>query len=220
MEAKVYNEEGKKSADLKLDEALFGLPWNADLVHQVVTALQENAREGIAHTKGRGDVRGGGKKPWKQKGTGRARHGSIRSPIWKGGGVAHGPTKDKVYGQKVNKKMKTKALLTLLSRKYRDGEVIFLTDLNLPTPKTKQVATVLSNLAGAAGAKTLAYKRGKRALVAVPEANTTVQKSFQNLGGALLRSVSDLNVLDLATYKHLVLVSPEKSLAKLSARKK
>ncbi len=220
MEAKVYNEEGKKSADLKLDEALFGLPWNADLVHQVVTALQENAREGIAHTKGRGEVRGGGKKPWKQKGTGRARHGSIRSPIWKGGGVAHGPTKDKVYGQKVNKKMKTKALLTLLSRKYRDGEVIFLTDLSLPTPKTKQASTILANLAGAAGAKTLAYKRGKRALVAVPEASLPVQKSFQNLGGALLRSVSDLNVLDLATYKHLVLVSPEKSLAKLSARKK
>lgn len=220
MEAKVYNEEGKKASDLKLDEALFGLPWNADLVYQVVTAMQENAREAIAHSKGRGEVRGGGKKPWKQKGTGRARHGSIRSPIWKGGGVTHGPTKDKAYGQKLNKKMKTKALYTLLSRKWRDGEVIFLSELNFSAPKTKQAAAALDALAKATKEKTISYKSGKRALVTVPSLTLPMKKSFSNLGGAMLRSAADLNALDLATYKHVVIVSPEQTLTKLAARQK
>lgn len=220
MEAKVYNEEGKKAADLKLDEAIFGLPWNADLVYQVITAMQENAREGIAHTKGRGEVRGGGKKPWKQKGTGRARHGSIRSPIWKGGGVTHGPTKDKTYGQKLNKKMKTKALYILLSRKWRDGEVIFLNELNFAAPKTKQAAATLNALAKATKEKTVAYKSGKRALITVPAMTVPMKKSFSNLGGTMLRSATDLNPLDLATYKHLVIVSPEQTLTKLAARQK
>ena len=106
METVIYNQAGKKAGDYKLDEALFGLPWNADLIYQVKTALEENARPTVAHAKGRGEVRGGGKKPWKQKGTGRSRHGSIRSPIWKGGGATHGPNKEKKFGQKVNKKIK------------------------------------------------------------------------------------------------------------------
>src|SRR5574343_932022 len=114
METQVYNQKGKSVGSLKLPEAVFGLKWNADLVHQVVTSMESTARTNVAHTKNRGDVRGGGKKPWQQKGTGRARHGSTRSPIWVGGGVTHGPRKDKNYERKVNRKMKAKALFTII----------------------------------------------------------------------------------------------------------
>src|SRR3954467_5139183 len=109
MESTVYNQKGKEVGKIQLAEQIFGLKWNADLVHQVVTSMESSARTNVAHTKNRGEVSGGGKKPWQQKGTGRARHGSIRSPIWVGGGVTHGPRKDKDYDRKINKKMKAKA---------------------------------------------------------------------------------------------------------------
>ncbi len=111
MEAPIYNTQGKKSGTLTLPENVFDVAWNDSLMHQVVTSMQANARVSIAHVKDRGEVSGGGKKPWRQKGTGRARHGSIRSPIWKGGGVTHGPTKNKDYSRKIPKKMRAKALL-------------------------------------------------------------------------------------------------------------
>ena len=104
--AKVYNQSGKEVGEIKLPANVFGLSWNADLVHQVITSMLSDSRVIYAHTKTRGQVSGGGKKPWQQKGTGRARHGSIRSPLWVGGGVTHGPRNDKDYSRKVNKKMK------------------------------------------------------------------------------------------------------------------
>src|SRR5574339_531192 len=103
MKTQVYKQDGSKSSEITLSEKLFGQKWNADLVHDVVTVMMGNARVSVADTKDRGEVRGGGKKPWKQKGTGRARHGSRRSPIWKGGGVAHGPRTEKSYGKKINR---------------------------------------------------------------------------------------------------------------------
>src|SRR3954462_9048133 len=129
MESPIYNAQGKKTGTVTLPESVFGVFWNDALMHQVVTSMHSNARPNVAHTKGRGEVRGGGRKPWQQKGTGRARHGSIRSPIWKGGGVTHGPRNEKVYARKINKGMRQKALLVALSRKAKDGEVILLESL-------------------------------------------------------------------------------------------
>src|SRR5688572_16302299 len=117
MEANIYNKEGKAIGKVQLPEELFGLPWNADLVHQVVVSMQSNARAPIAHTKTRAEVSGTNQKPWQQKGTGRARHGQRISPIWRGGGISHGPRNDRNFEKKINKKMRTKALFTVLSKK-------------------------------------------------------------------------------------------------------
>src|SRR3954466_2367188 len=108
MKTDIYNTEGKKAGSIDLPEAVFNQPWNNALIHQVVVSMQANARTNVAHTKDRGEVRGGGRKPWQQKGTGRARHGSIRSPIWKGGGVTHGPRNEKVFSRAIPKKMRAK----------------------------------------------------------------------------------------------------------------
>src|SRR6202161_3452071 len=126
MKTDIYNIEGKKAGSVELPESVFGVAWNDSLMHQVVTSMQDNARTNVAHTKNRGDVRGGGKKPWAQKGTGRARHGSIRSPIWCGGGVTHGPRNEKDFSRAIPKKMRAKALYIALSRKLRDGQIIFI----------------------------------------------------------------------------------------------
>ena len=220
MEAKVYNQAGKEAGTVTLPEKIFGLKWNADLVHQVVRAMQANARGPVAHTKDRGEVRGGGKKPWKQKGTGRARHGSIRSPIWKGGGATHGPRKERDYTQKINKKMKTKALFTLLSRKWRDGEVVLVENLDFAKPTTKTAFTALASLAKATGAEALAYKTGRRVLLSTPTVDKNTMLSFRNLDSVLSRSVMELNPVDVLTYRYLVLVAPEKSLALLEGKNK
>src|SRR5271168_1781178 len=135
METTIYNQEGKTAGEITLPKEIFGLPWNADLVHQVIHSMLSTRRTPVAHTKTRGEVRGGGKKPWQQKGTGRARHGSTRSPLWVGGGVTHGPRKDKNYDRKVNRKMKAKALYTLLSKKLRDGEILFMDKISFKEPK-------------------------------------------------------------------------------------
>src|SRR3990167_5709829 len=133
MEAVVYNTSGAENGRVSLPDEIFDVKWNAVLDHQVVVSMQGNARAMTAHTKTRGEVRGGGKKPWRKKGTGRARHGSIRSPLWVGGGVTHGPLKEKSYERKVNKKMRIKALYTVLSRKAKDGEIILLDALSFDT---------------------------------------------------------------------------------------
>ncbi len=143
MKADVYNLKNEVVGTVELPATVFGTKWNATLVQQVLEAQLANARQPWAHVMDRSEVRGGGKKPWRQKGTGRARHGSTRSPIWVGGGKAHGPRNDKDYSQKVNKKMKRVALFSVLSKKIKDGEVKIFDTLVVETPKTKTVASAL-----------------------------------------------------------------------------
>lgn len=218
LDIQVYDQNGKSASSIKAPEAIFGLKWNSDLVHQVVTSMRSSARDPWAHTKNRGDVRGGGKKPWKQKGTGRARHGSTRSPIWVGGGVAHGPRNDKNYDRKVNKKMKTKAIYTILSRKFRDGEVLFVDSLALSAPKTKEAALTLSKLGSISGFGELSTRRNNAALIAVPKIEANVKRGFSNMGNLEVMETRNINPLSLLQYKYVVMTSPEESIKMLSAK--
>ena len=142
LSADIWNAQGKKSGP-QLPENIFGVAWNESLMHQVVTSMQDNARTNVAHARGRGDVRGGGRKPWKQKGTGRARHSSIRSPIWRGGGVTHGPNKDENFSRMIPKKMRAKALFMALSKKQKDGEIVFVNSFDIEKPSTASAKKAL-----------------------------------------------------------------------------
>ena len=211
LSAVIYDRGGKKSGTINLPENIFGLPWNADLVHQVVVSMQGNARTPVAHTKDRSEVRGGGRKPWRQKGTGRARHGSSRSPIWVGGGVTHGPRNEKDYGRKINRKMRIKALYTVLSQKLKDGEVIFVSDLALKEPRTKEAQTALTALSSVTGNEGLTKKRHNAALVLLPEKNIATAKSFRNISSIMVDEVRNINPVKALKYKYLVIAGPEKA---------
>lgn len=209
MEAKVYDIKGKEKGKVSLPENIFGLPWNGDLVHQVVTSQQSNERITYAHTKDRSEVRGGGKKPWRQKGTGRARHGSSRSPIWAGGGITFGPRKEKKYDKKVNKKMRTKAVYTILSRKLKDGEIIFVDDLKTTEPKTKEAKAIVDALAKVEGAEKLATKTVNTAMVLLNERDLDTAKSFRNLPGLFVEEARNMNPVNLLSYKYIVMSHPD-----------
>lgn len=212
MEAKIYDINAKEKGKLTLRPELFGLPWNADLVHQVVTSLNSSKRKSIAHTKTRGEVRGGGKKPWQQKGTGRARHGSSRSPIWVGGGVTHGPRNDKNFERKVSKKMKSKAFFTILSRKFKDGEILFVDSISLKEPKTKLAIAAIKSLSGVKGFEKLFLKKKNATLVALASKSKEIEKSMSNLGNIEVKEARNLDPLSLMKYKYLVIENPEAAL--------
>ncbi len=218
MNAKIYSVEGKEAGSIALPEAVFGVAWNPDMVHEVVTGMQANARAGTAHTKDRSEVRGGGKKPWKQKGTGRARHGSRRSPIWSGGGIAHGPRSDKDYSVKINKKVRAKALASVLSKKFTDNEVIFVDALAMTEPKTKAAKAVLASLATAAGQAQLATKRKNAAVVVLSSRDLATEKSFRNFGNIEVVQAKDINPVDLLTYKYVVVSHPVATVEILAGR--
>jgi large subunit ribosomal protein L4 len=218
METTVFNQAGKSAGSVTLPEAVFGVAWNPDLVHEVVVAMQSNARAGTAKVKDRSEVSGGGKKPWRQKGTGRARHGSRRSPIWVGGGVSHGPTNEKDFSKKLNKKVKQKALASTLSRKHADGEVVFVESLTFAAPKTADAKATLAAIAQGADKAELATKRANAALVVLPERNEAVEKSFRNFGNVEVAQAKDINPVDLLTYKFVLVSEPEKALEVLSTR--
>ena len=218
MEAKVYSTDGKESGKVTLSETVFAAPWNADLVHEVVVSMQSNARAGTADVKDRGEVRGGGKKPWRQKGTGRARHGSSRSPIWAGGGVAHGPTSEKDYSRKINKNVRAKALAAVLSKKYEDGEILFVEGLSFAAPKAADAKKALIALSGIAGNKALSTKRKNAALIVLSSRNEETEKSFQNFGNVRVVQAKDVNPVELLTYKHVIVTEPMASVETLSRR--
>lgn len=220
LEATVYTTEGKKAGTIQLPEAIFGLSWNADLVHQVVTGMQANARLSSAHAKDRSEVRGGGRKPWKQKGTGRARHGSSRSPIWRKGGVTHGPRNEKDYSVAIPKKMRVKALATILAKKYQDGGVLFIDTLSMPEIKAKLAKDTLGKLGAIGGYESVASRRNNNALIALSKADAKVKKSFQNFGNVSVTTTKELNALDVMKYKTLVVVEPKDAVAALEAKLK
>lgn len=218
MEATVYSQTGKESKKISLPEGVFGLPWNADLVHQVMQSMMSNARTPVAHTKNRGEVRGGGKKPWQQKGTGQARHGSRRSPIWVGGGVTHGPRNDKDYSRKVNKKMKAKALYTLLSAKWKKGQILFVDNFTFAAPKTKDARAAIVSLSKVAGMSDLATRRKNTAYVALSAKNEAVEKSFANFSNLEVNEIRNMNPLDLLKYKYVVIANPAEGLAHIAGK--
>lgn len=214
----MYTRDGKETGDVTLPETVFGVAWNPNLVHEVVIGMQSNARTGTAHTKDRSEVRGGGKKPWKQKGTGRARHGSSRSPIWTGGGVTFGPRSEKDYSVKINKKVRAKALAAVLSKKLADQEVLFVDSLSMEEPKTKDAKAVLAALAKGAGQASLATKRKNAALVVLAERNLATEKSFRNFGNIEVTQAKDINPVDLLTYKYVVVADAPSSVEILEKR--
>lgn len=218
METQIYNQKGKSVGKFELPESIFGVPWNGDLVHQVVTAMQANARTPVAHTKDRSDVRGGGKKPWKQKGTGRARHGSSRSPIWKGGGVTHGPRNEKSYDQKINKKMKAKALYTVLSEKLRKGQLLFVEELNLKAIKTKDAVAVMKDLSSIKGFERMVGGKKPNTYISVPAKGDILKKSFANIGTVEIDEVRNMNPVDLLSFRYIIISQPTESVAFLGGK--
>ena len=218
MNTKIYTREGAESGSITLPEAVFGVALNPDLVHEVVVGMQANARAGTAHTKDRSEVRGGGKKPWKQKGTGRARHGSRRSPIWTGGGVTFGPRNEKDFSVKINKKVKAKALACVLSKKLADNEVFFVDSLAMEEPKTKDAKVVIAALAKGTGVESLATKRKNAAIVVLADRSLATEKSFRNFGNIEVVMAKDINPVELLTYKYVVVADAKSSVEVLSSR--
>jgi len=208
LEAQIYNQDGKGVEKIQLPANIFGLSWNADLVHQVVVSLMSNKRANIAHTKDRSEVSGGGKKPWQQKGLGRARHGSTRSPIWVHGGVAHGPRNEKNFDRKVNKKMKAKALFTILSKKFKDGEVFFLDTLKTSVPKAKEGLNILKNLSQIKGGEYILAKRENSTYIAVMQKDLNLDRSLRNFSNIKLDEFRNINPLDVLNYKYLIIDNP------------
>ena len=194
MLVKTYDQSGKEVGQTRLPSEIFDVKVNPDLVHQVVISQMSNKRTVIASTKDRAQVRGGGKKPWRQKGTGRARHGSRRSPIWKGGGVTFGPTKERNFEKKINKKMRRKALLMVLSAKAKNNFLLVLEKLTLEKPKTKLMAEVINKLP----------IKGSSLLV-LPELEKDIIRAARNIPNTATVEARNLNALDLLSFKYLVI---------------
>lgn len=215
--AKIYNQKGAEMGTIDLPAKVFAAKWRADLVHQVVESMRSNKRAGTADTKDRGEVRGGGRKPWKQKGTGRARHGSSRSPIWVGGGVTHGPLAEKNYKRKVSKSMRAQALFSVLSKKLKDGEIIFVDTLEVPKINTKEAVSAINNLIKAGNLKNTNTRKPK-ILTALWERNEKTEKSLRNIPTLDIVFLKNINPLDVLNYKYLMIEKPTESVAFLENR--
>ncbi|SRR5258708_3746645 len=198
MQADVFNLNNEKVGTVELPVNIFGAKWSPVLVKQVLEAQMANRRSPWAHAKGRSEVRGGGIKPWRQKGTGRARHGSIRSPIWVGGGKSHGPVKERDYSQKVNKKMKRTALFSVLSKKAKDGQVKVFESLTVDAPKTKVLASALNLI--------LNMKKGAKrfdVLLVGGMTNKNLARASFNLQKTKALDPESLNIQDVLNHKNI-----------------
>jgi len=213
MKIDTYNQKGEKAGQTELCPEVFGVKLNQDLVHQVAVSQMANQRQGTAHVKDRGEVSGGGKKPWRQKGTGRARHGSTRSPIWRGGGAAFGPTNEKNFKKIIPKKMRKKALFMILSEKVKNNLLLILDSLELENPsKTKMMKQVLDNLFE----KNQEIKKSRKPetiLLALPEKDENIFRAARNISKVAIIEARNLNVLDLLNYKYLLM--PKEAVKKI-----
>ena len=220
IKVNVYNQKGESVGDMKLSDKVFGVKANEVLVHQVMVAQMGNERQVLAHTKGRSEVRGGGRKPWRQKGTGRARAGSIRSPIWRGGGVTFGPKSDKNYSKNINKKMRQKAMFMVLSDKVKGESLVVLDDLKVEEYKTKVFDKILSGLEKKVLKKkdvkkqAVSKEKGKKevktkrsVLIINDKKNDKVKRSSSNLRGVKIINLENINILDLLKYRDLIVTS-------------
>lgn len=193
MTAEVFDQRNKKAGTIELADGVWGVKWNPRLVHQVLTSERSSARRPLAHTKGRGEVRGGGRKPWAQKHTGRARHGSTRSPLWVGGGVTHGPRKDRDFERKVNKKMKRAAIRAVLSKKFKDDEIRIIDTLRLDAPKTKAAAAFLKN-----------FFETRQSILFIPaKDDKTFVRAARNIPKTEIMKADSLNLYGCLAHKYI-----------------
>lgn len=187
----LFNKEGQKVGDIQLSENVFGAPINTHAMHQVVVAQLANKRQGTQSAKTRAEVSGGGIKPWRQKGTGRARQGSTRSPQWTHGGIVFAP-KPRDYSMSIPKKMKRVAMKSALSSKVADNNIVVLESLELSAPKTKEIVSMLNAL------------DVKKTLIVTAEVNENVYKSARNIEGVTVLPVNNINVYDLLKYEKFI----------------
>lgn len=211
MKIPIYTQEGKIVGELEISPEIFGVGVKNFVIHQAVVAQMANARVALGHTKTRGEVSGGGKKPWKQKGTGRARHGSIRSPIWRGGGITFGPLSNRNFSQKLNRKVKRQAICMALSDKVAEKSLLVIDNLDLAEKRTKAVAGIL---------KALPTKRGK-ILVALSKKEKESGRLAVNINRVTPIWAGSLNVVDLLKNVNLVTtVEGIKEMEKIYGNKK
>lgn len=218
MKLSIFDKKGKETKQIDAPKELFGIRLNKDLVHDVVVSMKSNSRNNTAHTKDRSEVAGGGKKPWRQKGLGRARHGSIRSPIWVGGGITFGPRSDKNFSRKINKKMQANAIAMVLSQKASDGEIILVDSLSVEKPKAKVAVEIMKNISKNKDFKDLLKKSSNSAVVALASRDENTEKSFRNIKNLTLDLVRNLNIIDLLNNKYLVIENPEEAFKILTNR--
>ncbi len=201
MKVSVYNQKGEVTKEVELNDQIFGQKFNSRFIHQIYIKILKNRRQPIASTKDRSEVRGGGKKPWPQKGTGRARHSSIRSPLWKGGGVTFGPRqKERNFKNKINKKEKKIALSQILSQKLKDKEIIILEDLKIEKSKTKEIYSLLNNLIKKEKGKPL-----KKAILLIESKDKEIKRISRNIPSLKVMTVESIDLLELLNYKYLIL---------------
>ncbi|XYY59900.1 50S ribosomal protein L4 [Bacillus velezensis] len=189
----LYNQNGSTAGDIELNASVFGIEPNESVVFDAILMQRASLRQGSHKVKNRSEVRGGGRKPWRQKGTGRARQGSIRSPQWRGGGVVFGPT-PRDYSYKLPKKVRRLAIKSVLSSKVNDNNIIVLEDLTLDTVKTKEMATILKGLSVE-----------KKALIVTADANEAVSLSARNIPGVTVVQANGINVLDVVNHEKLLI---------------
>jgi large subunit ribosomal protein L4 len=209
IKAKIYDTEAKAIDDIELNSKVFGVKISEALIHQVMVAEMANQRQVLAHTKIRSEVRGGGKKPWKQKGTGRARSGSSRSPIWIGGGVTFGPLKDRNFKKKINKKMNEKALFMAMSDRVSNNNFIAVDKLEMSEFKCQKFNEIINSFEAKVLSKDEIKKsagKKKRSILIINNANNEETKlSARNLAGVKLINANNINLLDLLKFKFLIM---------------